>query len=149
MAIRTLLVVLALLLDCGLLRANEHLVPSTTIPLPGRGTVLSWAPDGRRIAVGGHMIDKERRKLRYDTKIYDAGTGAYVKAFGSHYWWVLALDWMVNPYLGEVIADAGDDHSCKVWDAAGEGTTYTERGQYRVDDGALPEIRAISSARYG
>jgi WD40 repeat protein len=59
---------------------------------------------------------------------------------------VLALDWRVNPYLGEVIADAGDDHSCKVWDAAGKGTTYTERGQYRVDDGALPEIRAISSA---
>jgi len=146
MPIRTLLLVFTLLLDCRILLANQHLTPSGTIPLPGRGLVLAWAPDGRTIAVGGHMIDKARRNMRYDTKLYDVATGAYLKAFGSHYWWVLALDWAVNPYLGEVIADAGDDHSCKVWHPSGRGTLYTERGQYRVEDGALPGIRAISSA---
>ena len=137
---------LALLLHADRLLANDHLIPSLTIPIPGRGLVLGWAPDGHAIAVGGHLIDKERRGLRYDTKIYDATTGAYVKAFGSHYYWVLALDWKINPYLGEVIADAADDHSSKVWYADGNGTTYTRRGQYRVQDGAIPEIRAAASS---
>jgi WD40 repeat protein len=137
---------LAVVLHGGTVRANEHFTQTRTIPLPGRGLILSWAPDGHAIAVGGHLIDKERRGLRYDTKIYDATTGAYVKAFGSHYWWVLALDWASNPYLGEVIADAGDDHSCKVWFAGGKGTTRTLRGQYRIEDGAVPGIREISSA---
>ena len=126
--------------------ANEHLVPSQVIPIPGRGLVLAWAPDGSTIAVAGHLIDKTRRNLRYDAKLYDAHTGAYVKAFGSHYWWVLALDWSLNPWLGEVIADAGDDHAAKLWDPAGAGTVRTVRGQYRVEDGALPAVRAISSA---
>src|SRR5882672_7887208 len=86
-------VVVALVLHGAHGLASDHFTPSLTIPLPGRGLILAWAPDGRTIAVGGHLIDKERRNLRYDSKIYDTTTGAYVKAFGSHYWWVLALDW--------------------------------------------------------
>ncbi len=112
------------------------------IPIPGRGLTLSWSPDGTKLALGGHLNDKERRHLRYDTKIYNAQTGAYIKAFGTHYWWVVSTDWVMNPYFGEIIADGAGDHAIKIWLANGTGTTSVNRGQYRVEDGAIPGLKS-------
>jgi WD40 repeat protein len=129
--------------------ANRHFVNSMNIPLPGRGTVVAWSPDGRQVAVGGHLVDHARRDMRYDTKIYDALTGEYVKAFGSHFWWIDALAWrdldprFVGPNPEGIIADGDGDHALKLWYADGAGTTQTIRGQYNVADGAVPAVRAI------
>ena len=48
------------------------------------------------------------------------------------YWWVVALAWQDNPFLGPVIADGAGDHSVKVWDADGAGGTTCKPGQFRV-----------------
>src|SRR5260370_27302481 len=50
--------------------ANVHFAPAGTIPLPGRGLTLAWAPDGSAIAAGGHFKDPATGQ-RYDTRLLD------------------------------------------------------------------------------
>jgi WD40 repeat protein len=138
-------------------RCNTHYTNVLTFPIPGRGLALSWAPptsrvaDGHALAVGGHLVGAQaflQSGERYDTKLFDTITGAYLKRFGVHYWWAIANTWTVNPYLGEVIADGGGDHAAKVFFADGPGTDLGEiqsadaRGRYAIEDGALPGIVA-------
>jgi WD40 repeat protein len=121
---------------------NAHLVPLQLVELPGRGTTLAWAPDGRAIAVGGHFAEKSTG-LRYDTRIYDVARNTLVKSFACHYYWVVSLAWTINPYVGEVIADGGADHAVKVWDANGPGSLRCRPGQLQAADGGilmLPDI---------
>jgi WD40 repeat protein len=137
---------------------NAHYVNSLTFPIPGRGLALSWAPPnsgvagGHAIAVGGHLVGSQtflKSGERYDTKLFDTSTGAYIKRFGVHYWWAVSNAWTVNPYLGEVIADGAGDHAAKVFDANGPGTNLGTiqganlRGRYAVEDGALAGIIAV------
>jgi WD40 repeat protein len=138
-------------------RCNTHFTNVLTFPIPGRGLALSWAPPtsrvagGHALAVGGHLVGAQtflQSGERYDTKLFDTTTGAYLKRFGVHYWWVIANTWTVNPYLGEVIADGGGDHAAKVFLADGPGTdlgaiqSADARGRYAIADGALPGIIA-------
>ncbi len=142
----------------GAHRCNMHWANSSTFPIPGRGLVLSWAPEhsavasGHAIAVGGHMLGSQTflpSGERYDTKIFDTSTGQYIKRFGVHYWWAIANAWTVNPLLGEVIADGGGDHVLKVFFADAPGTSLgaiqaaSARGRYAVSDGALPAVKAV------
>jgi WD40 repeat protein len=138
-------------------RCNTHYVNALTFPIPGRGLALSWAPPtsrvagGHAIAVGGHLVGSQtflQSGERYDTKLFDTSTGAYLKRFGVHYWWAIANTWTINPYLGEVIADGGGDHAAKVFSASGPGTdlgtlqSADARGRYAIEDGAIPGIIA-------
>ncbi len=137
-------------------RCNTRYSNTLTFPIPGRGLALSWAPPtssvgGHALAVGGHLVGSQtflQSGERYDTKLFDATTGAYLKRFGVHYWWAIANTWTVNPYLGEVIADGGGDHAAKVFFADGPGTDLGDiegagaRGRYAIQDGALPAIIA-------
>jgi WD40 repeat protein len=143
---------------------NRHFTNATTFAIPGRGLALSWAPagsrvaDGHAIAVGGHLVGSQTflpSGERYDTKLFDAATGAYLKRFGVHYWWAVANAWTVNPYLGEVIADGGGDHVMKLFFADGAGTAMGPiqssgtRGRYAVADGALPAVKALYGSGVG
>ncbi len=136
--------------------ANRRFVPARTIALPGRGMAVAWSPDGTRLAAGGHFRGSEvlpqppKSNLRYDTKVYDVASGALVKSFDCHGFWVVALAWAEVPALGmELLADGGGDHAAKVWDADGPGSTRCNLGQYPVDDGALPAIatRTVTSGK--
>src|SRR5439155_14967382 len=78
-------------------QCNVHFVNARTFTIPGRGLTVSWAPagsgvaGGHAIAVGGHLIGAQTYTSggeRYDAKIFDTTTGAYLKRFGVHYWWV-------------------------------------------------------------
>ena len=126
---------------------NRLFVPTRSIALPGRGMAVAWSPDGTRIAAAGHFRGNEvvpqppKTNFRYDTKIYDAASGALVKQFDCHGFWVVALAWAEVPELGkELIADGAGDHAVKIWDADGPGSTSCKIGQYLEKDGALPEI---------
>lgn len=122
---------------------NVHLAPVTTIALPGRGHALAWSPDGRRLAAGGHFAEKTTG-LRYDTRVYDAATGAADRSFACHYYWVGAVAWSQNPFVGEVIADGAADHAVKVWDARGGGSTRCQPGQLRPEDGGIVHLPNIN-----
>lgn len=136
---------------------NRLFAPTRRIPLQGRGMAVVWSPDGTRIATGGHFRGSEvlpqppKTNFRYDTKVYDATSGALVKSFECHGFWVVALAWAEVPLLGrELLADGAGDHAVKVWDADGPGSARCAAlGQYLVADGALPEIaeRAVSNAK--
>jgi hypothetical protein len=92
---------------------NVHLAPAGTIALPGRGLSLAWAPDGTRLAVGGHFRDKLTR-LRYDTRIADVSAGALMKSFACHWFWSVSQAWVDHPDYGPLLADGGGDHAVKV-----------------------------------
>src|SRR5262249_972955 len=78
---------------------NAHLVLAGTIALPGRGLSLAWAPDGTRLAVGGHFRDPETH-LRYDTRIADVTSGTLVKSFACHWFWAVSQAWVDHPDYG-------------------------------------------------
>ncbi len=127
---------------------NQHFVSERAIALPGRGMAIAWSPDGTRLAAGGHFRGPTAQSppytkgtLRYDTKVYDVASGALVKSFDCHGFWVVSLAWAEVPELGmELLADGAGDHAVKVWDADGPGSTRCTIGQYLVADGALPAI---------
>lgn len=140
-----------------LARCNQRFANALTFPIPGRGLALSWAPQGsavaggHAIAVGGHLIGAQtylRSGERYDTKLFDTTTGAYLKRFGVHYWWAVSNTWTINRWIGEVIADGAGDHAVKIFNAAGAGTNLGAmqdagaRGRFALQDGALPGIKA-------
>ena len=93
--------------------ANVHLEAAGSIALPGLGQSLAWAPDGRRIAVGGHFRDKIT-KLRYDTRVADVESLRLVKSFACHFYWTVSQAWVDHPDYGELLADGGSDHAVKV-----------------------------------
>lgn len=146
--LRALVVVLALSVVPVRADTNLRFAPTRTIQLPGRGMALAWSPDGTRLAAGGHFRgptaqspSQPKGNLRYDTKVYDVGSGALVKSFDCHGFWVVSLAWAAVPALGrELLVDGGGDHAVKVWDADGAGSTSCNLGQYLPKDGALPEI---------
>jgi len=123
---------------------NRHLMPAGHVQLPGRGLALTWSPDGDEIAAGGHFKDPTS-SLRYDLRIVDVAGLRLSKSFACHYWWVVAADWVHNPFVGEVIAEGGGDHAVKLWHADGTGSTECKsRGQFREDEGALKALYEIS-----
>jgi len=124
--------------------ANVHLAPAGTMPLPGRGLALAWAPDGSTIAAGGHFKDPTTGQ-RYDTRLLDVASLTLRPAsFDCHYWWVVALAWQDNPFMGPVIADGAGDHSVKVWDADGPGGTTCKPGQFRAASGGVTAFYDIN-----
>jgi len=124
--------------------ANVHLAPAGTMSLPGRGLALAWAPDGSTIAAGGHFKDPATGQ-RYDTRLLDvANLTLRPASFDCHYWWVVALAWQDNPFLGPVIADGAGDHSVKVWDADGPGGTTCKPGQFRAANGGVTAFYDIN-----
>ncbi len=135
---------------------NQLFAPVQSLALPGRGMAVAWSPDGTRIAAGGHfrgstvLPQPPKSNLRYDTKVYDVASGALLKSFDCHGFWVVSLAWAAVPELGmELLADGAGDHAVKIWDADGPGSTSCKLGQYLVKDGALPEIaeRRVTSAK--
>jgi WD40 repeat protein len=135
---------------------NRLFAPTRSLALPGRGMAVAWSPDGTRIAAAGHFRGNQvvpqppKTNFRYDTKIYDVASGALVKQFDCHGFWVVSLAWAEVPQLGkELIADGGGDHAVKIWDADGPGSTSCKIGQYLPKDGALPEIaeHTVTSAK--
>jgi WD40 repeat protein len=128
--------------------ANEHFALERSIALPGRGIAVAWSPDGTQLAAGGHfrgntvLAQPPKTNFRYDTKVYDVASGALLKSFNCHGFWVVALAWADVPSLGtHLLADGAGDHAVKVWNSDGRGSTSCRAiGQYLVEDGALPEI---------
>jgi WD40 repeat protein len=141
----------------ALAQPNQRWVLERSIALPGRGIAVAWSPDGTRLAAGGHfrgntvVAQPPKSNFRYDTKVYDVDSGALLKNFECHGFWVVALAWAEVPALGkELLADGAGDHAVKVWDADGPGSTACSGlGQYLVKDGALPEIaeRVVTNAK--
>ncbi len=130
---------------------NRLFVAERSIALPGRGIAVAWSPDGTRLAAAGHfrgntvVPQPPKSNFRYDTKVYDVASGALLKNFNCHGFWVVALAWADVPALGrELIADGAGDHAVKIWDADGPGSTSCAGiGQYLVKDGAIPEIAEV------
>ena len=123
---------------------NALLEPAGAAPLPGRGLVLAWAPDGATIAAGGHFKEKATGR-RYDTRLVDVASRTLAaKSFDCHHWWVVALAWNDNPFVGEILFDGGGDHAVKVWDAGGPGSTRCQPGQLRAEDGGLANLEDIN-----
>lgn len=123
---------------------NVHLAPAERIVLPGRGLSLTWSPDGRGIAAGGHFKDPVT-KLRYDTRLVDVASASLVKSFACHYWWVVATAWDDNPFLGDVVATGGGDHAVKLWRAGGPGSTKCKNpGQFEEGDGGIAVLGQIN-----
>jgi WD40 repeat protein len=114
---------------------NALLESAGSIALPGRGLGLAWSPDGTRIAVGGHFRDKLTR-LRYDTRVADVAAGVLLKSFACHYFWAVSNAWIDSPDYGPLVADAGGDHTVKVWNPNGRGSTTCRPGQFLQGDGA-------------
>ncbi len=124
--------------------ANVHLAPAGMIALPGRGLALAWAPDGSAVAAGGHFKDPTTGQ-RYDTRIVDVATATLRPAgFDCHYWWVVALAWTDNAFVGPVIADGAGDHAVKLWSADGPGTTSCKPGQFRAADGGIRALYDVN-----
>lgn len=121
---------------------NEQLAPAGVIPLPGRGQSLAWAPDGRRLAVGGHFRDKATR-LRYDTRVANVATGALEKSFACHWYWAVSQAWIDHPDYGELLADGGGDHTVKIWNPQVAGSTKCNPGQFLAADGAVTQLGNI------
>jgi WD40 repeat protein len=124
MSVRVVAVVVASLLSLVVAvvparsQSNQHFVLERSIALPGRGMAVAWSPDGTRIAAGGHfrgssvLPQPPKSNLRYDTKVYDAASGALLKSFDCHGFWVVSLAWSYVPDLGiELLADGGGDHA--------------------------------------
>jgi WD40 repeat protein len=138
---------------------NQQFVATRSFALPGRGMAVAWSPDGTRLAAGGHFRGptaqppwQPKGNLRYDTKVYDVASGALLKSFDCHGFWVVSLAWAEVPELGlDLLVDGGGDHAVKVWDADGPGSTSCNLGQYLVKDGALPDIaeRVVPNNRGG
>jgi WD40 repeat protein len=121
---------------------NAHFAPGIVVALPGRGAALAWAPDGQRVAVGGHFRDAATG-LRYDTRIVDVAQGTLTKSYSCHYYWVIATAWATTA-AGEIIADGGGDHMVKLWDAGADGSTRCRPGQFPATDGAVRGIYQIN-----
>lgn len=127
---------------------GDPLVHVQTAHLPGRGMTLAWKPDSTTVAAGGHFKDPATQQ-RYDTKLYDVATGAHLKSFDCHYYWVIGLTWANNPYLGEVLATAGYDHAVKLWDAGAPGSASCDPGQFDPAEGALIKLPELDGATTG
>jgi len=121
---------------------NVLLESAGAIALPGRGLSLSWSPDGRRIAVGGHFRDKVTR-LRYDTRVADVAARVLIKSFACHYFWAVSNAWIDSPDYGPLLADGGGYHAVKVWNPNGRGSTTCRPGQFLPADGALKQLGQI------
>jgi WD40 repeat protein len=122
---------------------NARFGSTTQVSIPGRGKAITWSPDGTKLALGGHFRDKAA-KTRYDTRTLDVKTMSMAKSFDCHYWWAIAQSWQKNPYIGEVIADGGGDHSIKIWNANGPGSTRCQPGQIKPEDGGVMGLYKIS-----
>jgi WD40 repeat protein len=122
--------------------SNVHLEPAGSIALPGRGQSLAWAPDGRRIAVGGHFREKVTR-LRYDTRVANVESGTLLKSFACHWYWTVAHAWIDHPDYGALLADGGADHAVKLWNPDGRGSTKCNPGQFLPADGAVKQLGEI------
>jgi len=122
---------------------DAPLVQRQSAALPGRGTHLAWAPDGRALAVGGHFKDRTS-SLRYDTRVYDVAANALTKSFACHYYWTVSAAWARNPWVGEVVVSGAADHAVKVWNAQAPGSTACRAGQFLAADGALARLDRIN-----
>ncbi len=121
----------------GTTPANVHFTPAGTIALPGRGLALTWSPAGDALATAGHFADSSDHE-RYDTRVASVRSMTLTKSFDCHYWWTVSEAWQQNPYLGNVIADGGGDHSVKIWNAAGTGSSRCKSpGQFSTSDGGV------------
>lgn len=118
---------------------GTHMAPLRTLELPGRGLTIAWSPAGDALAVGGHFRDGATGQ-RYDTKVYNAASGALTKSFDCHYFWVIATTWTRNPFVGDVIASGGGDHAVKLWDADAPGSQTCHPGQFRATEGGIQAL---------
>jgi WD40 repeat protein len=104
--------------SCGM--PGAHLAPARTLDLPGLGTELAWSPDGRSLAVGGHFRDPQS-SLRYDTKIFDAGSGTLARSLDCHVYWAIAAAWAPSA-AGEAIASGSFGHAVQLWHGDARGS---------------------------
>ncbi len=132
---------------CG--EPGAHLVTTTTVQLPARGMALSFSPDGSQIAASGiWVVPPGPSKPRYDVKLYDTSTGAFIKEFGCPGYWTSAVSWEQNPTLGSVIASGNYGHRVELWDSTGPGTTVCSKTDtpFRTEDGGIEALDQINGA---
>ncbi|WP_406461322.1 WD40 repeat domain-containing protein [Streptomyces sp. NBC_00111] len=104
-----------------------------------RGEVVescAWAPDGRRIATGGHDGV---------VRVRDADTGTELTSLAGHQDWVGRIAWSPG---GRLLASASDDRTCRLWDVAESRQLTVLRGHDNyVDDVAWsPDEQRIATA---
>jgi WD40 repeat protein len=105
--------------------ADGKLVKALTDPHSDTVFSVRWSPEGDKLATSG--ADRFM-------KIFDAKTGALIRAFEGHTHHVLAVAWHLN---GRILATGSADNTIKVWDLrTGE--------QKRTVQGFSKEITSLS-----
>ena len=130
---------------CG--EPGARLRLSATGQLPGRGLSLAWSPDSKQIVAGGRFLADMPGGSRYDARVFDAATGAFVKSFGCPVYWTSAVAWADVPGLGSLIADGNYGHQVFLWSSAGSGTTRCSSvPHFETAEGAVKGLPEINGA---
>src|SRR5262245_41742133 len=115
--------------------------------LPGRGLSLAWSPDSKQIVAGGRFLADMPGGSRYDARVFDAATGAFVKSFGCPVYWTSAVAWADVPGLGSLIADGNYGHQVFLFSSAGAGTTRCSSvPHFEAAEGAVKGLPEINGA---
>ncbi len=129
---------------CG--QPGAKLTTSAIATLPGRDIGVTFSPDGKYIAAGGRFKSPSPAP-RYDVKIYDALTGAFIKEFGCPDYYTTAVTWADVPGIGSVIASGNYGHAVELWDSTGPGTTACPSvPQFLTGDGGIHKLPLIDGA---